>query len=142
MRLVIKILAVVFVGVGLLLLGWLATLLLSVFGGLGLSFEILPFFVVVSAVEWISPRRHDRIHKGNCSCPACRRKAKFEKDKKDKFLPMCDVPLFCKVFPEGLVGSCGFRWNGYCEVFEDSCVRWNELGDKKDYGVGKPNPFK
>ncbi len=55
---------------------------------------------------------------------------------------MFDIPLFCRVFPEGLVGYCGFRFMGYCEVFEDSCVRWNELGDKMDYGIGKQNPFK
>lgn len=61
---------------------------------------------------------------------------------KKKELPLFDIPLFCRVFPEGLVGYCGFRFMGYCEVFEDSCVRWNELGDKMDYGIGKQNPFK
>jgi hypothetical protein len=98
---------------------------------------------------------NDEHTAGNCGCPQCRSKLKvhtpeekreLREERKRKYVekhyPLKDIPLFCKVFPEGLVGSCGFRWNGYCEVFEDSCVRWNELGDKKDYGVGKPNPFK
>jgi hypothetical protein len=58
-----------------------------------------------------------------------------------RFGVLQDVPLFCRVFPEGIVGYCGFCWSGFCAVFEDACVRWNELGDKKDYSVGQRNPF-
>jgi C4-type Zn-finger protein len=90
---------------------------------------------------WVSSKSHDRVTKGNCNCPSCRRKAKFDKKRKVKEFSLQDVPLFCKVFPEGIIGDCGFRYFGFCSVFEDNCVRWNELGDKKDYSVGRPNPF-
>jgi hypothetical protein len=138
MRFFFKILLALLVLGGLFLFGWFVTWLLSLFHGVGYSFGFA-FFSVFGAV-WVSPRKHDRIHKGNCGCPACRRKY-FEKDKKVKRDVLEDVPLFCKVFPEGLVGSCGFKYYGYCRVFECSCVRWNELGDKRNYSSGLPNPF-
>jgi hypothetical protein len=90
---------------------------------------------------WISSGSKDHVTKGNCNCPACRRKAKFDKDRKVES-GLYGIPLFCKVFPEGIIGRCGFCCRGFCEVFEDACVRWNELGDKMDYSFGGRNPFK
>jgi hypothetical protein len=94
-------------------------------------------------------------HSVDCTCPLHRRKfnilRKDEKEqlKKDKLIKrldkrfgvLQDVPLFCRVFPEGIVGDCGFFFYGFCRVFEDGCVRWNELGDKMDYSVGGKNSF-
>jgi hypothetical protein len=99
---------------------------------------------------WISNKKHDRVTKGNCDCPVCRKKHKLQSGSEraeEKLFNMPngglrDIKLFCRVFPDGLVGSCGFRFDGFCKVFEDGCVRWNEFGDKMDYSVGKVNPFK
>jgi hypothetical protein len=85
---------------------------------------------------WISPSRHGRVTKGNCGCDMRRKRLP-----KDRF-PIFDIPLFCRVFPEGVVGDCGFSHDGFCFVFEDGCARWNELGDKLDYSVGKMSPFR
>ena len=91
---------------------------------------------------------HDRYTKGNCTCPVCRRRD-FTKEvqKENKRIikdneALIDIPLFCRVFPEGIVGFCGFRFDGWCAVFEDGCVRWNEFGDRRDYSVGKESPFR
>ena len=97
------------------------------------------------------PTRHrDLVEQNlvNCDCVECRRKAKLQSgeeriavERSKENFRLRDVPLFCCVFPEGVEGSCGFFFHGYCEAFEVSCVRWNEVGDRKDYGFGFPNPF-
>ena len=98
---------------------------------------------------------HRHVTSGICGCPACRkkygllRKDEKEKLKKEKMLRrldrrfggLQDIPLFCRFFLKGLVGDCDFRLNGFCMKDEEGCVRWNELGDKKDYSVGGKNPF-
>ena len=148
MRLFFKVLLLLLVLGGLLLFGWLVTLLLSLFHGVGYPFGFAFFSVFGFCAVWVSPRKHDRITKGNCGCPACREK-RFGKAKRRKARQLEksfaksleDIPLFCRVFPEGLVGSCGFCFYGYCLVFEDCCIRWNEFGDKKNYSSGLPNPF-
>jgi hypothetical protein len=94
----------------------------------------------VELAYWISSGRHDRVTKESCSCPVCRNKLKRKRPSKDEF-PLEDVSLFCRVFPEGVVGDCGFFYDGFCAVFEDGCVRWNELGDKKDYGIARNFSF-
>jgi len=90
------------------------------------------------------------VNSTTCSCSACRRKFKMlRKDEKEQLIKdkiasggLQDISLFCRVFPEGITGDCGFRYFGFCAVFEYGCVRWNELGDKMDYSVGLKNPFK
>lgn len=100
-----------------------------------------------------NPRTHREMTGKTCTCHACRRKYGIL-SKEDRMINdadkqvlkdekgLEDIVLFCCVFPEGLVGDCGFRWFGFCEVFEDGCVRWNELGDRMDYSVGEKNPFR
>lgn len=142
MRFVFKFLLLILFVSGLVVIGWVVS---NIFAVLESICGISPFFVVFGYVEYVRPSQRDRVHKGNCTCPACRRRT-FEKAEIRKIRrsieALEDVPLFCKVFPEGVVGSCGFCRNGYCAVFEDGCVRWNELGDKMDYSVGRKNPFK
>lgn len=95
------------------------------------------------------PKTRHMVNSNTCSCPSCREKFKlFRKEekaqlKRDKAASagLFDIPLFCRVFPEGIVGVCGFRFDGFCRVFEGRCIRWNELGDKMDYSVGNINPF-
>jgi hypothetical protein len=126
-----------------------------------LAYFLLAGLFIICCLLWVvclgklyvvyDAKRHSVVNSETCDCPACRRKHKLLRKqekvqlKKDKIVAsggLFDIPLFCRVFPEGLVGSCGFKWDGFCRVFEAGCVRWNELGDKLDYSVGKVNPFK
>jgi len=142
LRLFFKILLFFFFVSGLFFIGWFVFHVLSILESVQ---RISPFLVVVGCTYYIRPSQRDRVHKGNCTCPACREKyfGKAERRKARQFAKaLKDIPLFCRVFPEGIVGSCGFCFYGYCAVFESECVRWNELGDKRNYSSGLPNPFK
>jgi hypothetical protein len=134
----------------LLLLGWFFLV-----GWWVICFWFWGCWVLGKQYVVFDPKQNRHVTSKTCGCPACRRKfgllrkeekEELRKEKRVKRLDrrfgvLQDIPLFCKVFPEGIVGDCGFRYFGFCAVFADGCVRWNELGDKKDYSVGLENPF-
>ena len=134
---------------------WLSYFYWLVSSAFAFGFGSVWFVMDKGKTEIYDPKSGHVVNSTTCSCPACRakfnlrRKEEREKLKKEKkakrldrrFGVLQDILLFCRVFPEGIAGDCDFWFNGFCLVFEDGCVRWNELGDKMDYSVGKTNPF-